>query len=309
MFPKTVYQLKAMGIKGILLHCKQRLDREYNRFLQNPVSYLETIVHLELRLVPKTFCVPFEVEILPSSFGDRDWRSPRVKSSDGFPLYLTKGMYALLTPLVLIFASVALHDKFVFMQRGMFTPDALLYAFVVLNAVLADFVALRLLFCRHEFATIFNAYRAFSENWAGKFVVNTVTIHTSLLFCTASILQIYKHKYLWYRQIFRQERDSASCKRRKANLHWPAYIYCLSFRCPSCHDSFALHVSWFTHNGASLRGPRCEWKWRYKSKALLCSGRGRCSGILGYFRRIILPRIPGRNAVHWGSKRAPLCQV
>ena len=170
-YTKAVHQLTPMRIKRILRNWKRRLDCEYKKFLQNPVGYLETLVLLEASLLTKTFCVPFELELLCSSDGNYDWRSPRVKSSNGFPLYLTTCMNTLFTAVVLIFVSMALHDKFVFMQHGMFTPDALLYVIVALNFAAANAAAFRALFCRHEFASIFNAYVAFSENWARKLAI------------------------------------------------------------------------------------------------------------------------------------------
>ena len=100
-----------------------------------------------------------------------------MKSSGGFPLYLTTRTDALFTPVVLIFVSMALHDNFVFMQHGMFIPDALLYAIVVLNFAAANALAIRALFYRHEFATMFNAFVAFSEIWARKLAIEKLRSH------------------------------------------------------------------------------------------------------------------------------------
>ena len=170
-YTKAVHQLTPMRIKRILRNWKGKVDYEYNKFLQNPVGYLETLVFLEAHLITKTFCVPFELELLCFSDGNYDWRSPRVKSRNGFPLYLSTCMDALFTPVVLIFVSIALHDKFVFMQHGMLTPDALLYAIVVLNFAAANAVAFIALFCRHELASTFTAYVAVSDNWARKLAI------------------------------------------------------------------------------------------------------------------------------------------
>ena len=89
-------------------------------------------MYLELRFLTKTFYVSFELDLLCSNAKNCDWRSPRVKSRNGFPFFVTICIDALLIAAVLNFASIALADKFVFMQHGMFTPDALLYAVVTL---------------------------------------------------------------------------------------------------------------------------------------------------------------------------------
>ena len=206
-FRQTWRQLKISGLNKITFFWGTKLQRHWSNFQGSHTSHIERLFYLHIAFLSRITPVPFKLNL---DWSGESWCRPTVVPRGGFVLIFIVMVAILFTSRCVLFASLALtQNNLVFMQNGMFTPDALVY-FMCGTLFVGAFILFRTSFIRrNELAQVFNSYVAFSEIWESEFFTDYYCHAFNL---RLKIMEMFTGKYFGKRVILKLlEQDKRAC--------------------------------------------------------------------------------------------------